>query len=88
MRPSYSERHPIQRSPNWKEIDGEANKLEQIQENNVEHLQHVHQLLQKKFNDHRRYKQLYIQHATLKVQLEELQDDHKRVQTDLKEEEK
>ena len=46
----------------------------------MEYLQQINQTLQDKFYDHRRYEQLHVQNAALKVQLEELRQDHRRAQ--------
>lgn len=54
------------------QLSEKKDKLEQVQEKNVEYLEHVSQLFQDKVNNQHLCEQLQIQNASLKQQLKEL----------------
>ena len=55
-------------------------KIEQVQENNADYLQHVNNYLQEKFTDHRRIEELQRQNVVLNARISELQESLGRMQ--------
>lgn len=54
-------------------LSEKKDKLVEVQEKSAGYLQQINQLLQDKFNDHKRFDELHAQNVELKRQLEELQ---------------
>ena len=55
------------------QLSEKKDKLFEVQEKNAGYLQQINQLLQEKFNDHRRFEELQTQNVQLKHQIEDLQ---------------
>lgn len=55
------------------QLSEKKDKVVEVQEKSAGYLQQINQLLQDKFNDHRRFEELQAQNTELKRQLEELQ---------------